>query len=49
MSRILRDWLPESGLQLDARPSFEYYPKSSVFNKKTREFECEICIPVVPL
>ena len=46
---ILRDWLPDSGLQLDARPSFEYYPKGSVFDPKTGEFECEICIPVVPL
>ena len=24
---LLRDWLPSSGLQLDARPCFEYYPK----------------------
>jgi AraC family transcriptional regulator len=46
---ILRDWLPESGLQLDARPSFEYYPKGAVFDPKTGMFECEICIPVVPL
>ena len=46
---LLRDWLPSSGLQLDARPSFEYYPKGAVYDSETGEFECEICIPVVPL
>jgi AraC family transcriptional regulator len=46
---ILRDWLPSSGLQLDARPAFEYYPKGAAFDYKTGEFECEICIPVAPL
>lgn len=45
---LMRDWLPDSGLQLDARPTFEYYPA----NMKTgpdRSFECEITIPVAPL
>ncbi len=46
---ILRDWLPSSGLQLDARPAFEYYPKNAAFDNKTGEFECEISIPVAPL
>ncbi|MFY0664670.1 MAG: AraC family transcriptional regulator [Natronospirillum sp.] len=46
---LLRDWLPTSGLQLDARPCFEYYPKGSSFDCETGEFECEICIPVTPL
>ncbi len=46
---LLRDWLPSSGLQLDSRPCFEYYPKGAACNPETREFECEICIPVVPL
>jgi len=46
---LLRDWLPSSGLQLDARPCFEYYPKDAAFDCETEEFECEICIPVVPL
>lgn len=48
-SALLRDWLPSSGLQLDARPCFEYYPKGAGYNRETGEFECEICIPVVPL
>jgi AraC family transcriptional regulator len=46
---LLRDWLPSSGLQLDARPCFEYYPKGAAHDSETGEFECEICIPVVPL
>ena len=46
---LLRDWLPSSGLQLDSRPCFEYYPKGAACNSDTGVFECEICIPVVPL
>jgi len=46
---LLRDWLPSSGLQLDGRPCFEYYPKGATHDGKTGEFECEICIPVMPL
>jgi AraC family transcriptional regulator len=46
---LLRDWLPASGLQLDARPCFEYYPKGSRYDPQTGVFECEICIPVVAL
>jgi AraC family transcriptional regulator len=46
---LLRDWLPSSGLQLDARPCFEFYKKGSTYDPETGVFECEICIPVVPL
>lgn len=46
---LLRDWLPSSGLQLDGRPCFEYYPKGAAYDCETGEFECEICIPVIPL
>jgi AraC family transcriptional regulator len=46
---LLRDWLPSSGLQLDARPCFEYYPTDAKYDSKTGTFECDICIPVVPL
>jgi len=46
---LLREWLPSSGLQLDARPCFEYYPKDAEYDPNTGAFECEICIPVVPL
>lgn len=46
---LLREWLPASGLQLDARPCFEYYPTDAKCDPQTGAFECEICIPVVPL
>ena len=46
---LLREWLPASGLQLDARPCFEYYPTDGDCDPETGAFECEICIPVVPL
>lgn len=46
---LLRDWLPSSGFQLDARPFFEYYPKGAAYDSQMGIFECEICIPVVPL
>jgi AraC family transcriptional regulator len=46
---LLRDWLPSSGLQLDARPCFEHYPKGAGYDPKTGAFECEISIPVIPL
>jgi AraC family transcriptional regulator len=48
-SALLRDWLPSSGLQLDARPCFECFPKGAARDWETGEFECEICIPVIPL
>jgi len=46
---ILRDWLPDSGMQLDARPFFEYYPTDASFDPQTGVLECDICIPVVAL
>ena len=46
---ILRDWLPRSGLQLDARPFFEHYPADGCYDAKTGAFSCNICIPVAPL
>ncbi|MGO9930527.1 MAG: GyrI-like domain-containing protein [Steroidobacteraceae bacterium] len=46
---MLRDWLPASGLQLDGRPMFEYYPQGSSCDPATGIFDCKLCIPVVPL
>ena len=46
---LLRDWLPGSGMQLDSRPYFEHYPVDAGYDRKTGEFECEICIPVTAL
>jgi AraC family transcriptional regulator len=46
---MLRDWLPDSGMQLDARPFFEYYPIDATYDPQTGVFECDICVPVVAL
>lgn len=47
--RLLREWLPKSGLQLDSRPFFEYYPVDGRMDPKTGAFSCEICVPVAEL
>ena len=46
---LLRDWLPASGMQLDARPCFEHYPQGAFDDAETGVFECDIVIPVIPL
>jgi len=47
--QILREWLPASGYQLDARNCFEYYPPDGEFDEKTGAFTCELCIPIAKL
>ena len=46
---LVRDWLSHSGMQLDSRPLFEYYPTDARYDPQTGGFECEISIPVTPL
>lgn len=46
---LLRDWLPGSGLQLDSRPMFEYYPTDASYDPSTGVLECQLCVPVTPL
>jgi AraC family transcriptional regulator len=46
---MLRDWLPSSGLQLDSRMMFEYYPRDSSYDPATGVFDCKLCVPVAPL
>ena len=46
---LLRDWLPCSGLQLDNRPMFEYYPTDASYDPATGILECQLCVPVMPL
>ncbi|MDT9001695.1 AraC family transcriptional regulator [Paucibacter sp. APW11] len=48
---LLRDWMPLSGWQLDARPCFEYYPaeSSSGSSDTSGAFGCDICVPVAAL
>jgi AraC family transcriptional regulator len=48
-TRLLRDWLPASQLQLDNRPCFEHYPQGSSYDPASGVFDCQICIPVAPL
>jgi len=48
-TRLLRDWLPASRLQLDGRPCFEHYPPDADYDAASGAFGCEICIPVAPL
>lgn len=48
-TRLLRDWLPSSGLQLDGRPCYEYYPPGVTDAAGTGVFTCDICIPVANL
>lgn len=47
--RVLREWLPASGYQLDARPCFEYYPVDAEFDEKTGVFSCDLCMPIAKL
>jgi AraC family transcriptional regulator len=46
---LLRDWLPSSGMQLDSRPMFEYYPAGSGYDPATGVLDCKLCVPVMPL
>ena len=46
---LLRDWLAGSGLQLDARPCFEYYAPDARYEPESGRFGCDIVIPVMPL
>ncbi len=46
---MLREWLPGSGMQLDARPFLEYYPTNASFDQKSGIFTCDIQIPVALL
>ena len=46
---LLSDWLPSSGLQLGSLPCIEHYPPKANYDSTSGGFECELCIPVVPL
>lgn len=43
---LMREWLPASGYQLDARPCFEAYPVDETYDPNSGIFSCEICIPI---
>lgn len=46
-NRLMKEWLPFSGLQCDERPCFERY--ESLATQTDGSFTCEICIPVKAL
>jgi AraC family transcriptional regulator len=46
---MMRDWLPQSGMQLDHRPMFERYGADQHYDPRTGIIQCDICIPVAPL
>ena len=46
---LLRDWLPSSGMQLDSRPMFEFYPQDAGYDPASGVLECKLCVPVMPL
>jgi len=48
-AELLREWLPESGMQLDSRPFFEYYSRESTYDPRTGVFTCQLHIPVAAL
>lgn len=45
-TELLRNWLPSSGMQADARPCFEYYPPNAKYDPSTGMMECQIALPV---
>lgn len=47
--RLVREWLPDSGLQLGDGPCFEHYPLDACYDEATGAFECQLCVPVQPL
>jgi len=48
-SELFRGWLPESGFQCDARPIFAHFKRSIQSDPGSGPFQCELCVPVLPL
>lgn len=48
-TRLMREWLPSSGMQVDSRPFFERYEGGAKRDQATGVFECTLCMPVKPL
>ena len=46
---MLREWLPDSGYQMDDRPCFERQGPNDSGGGPGLPFDCDICIPVKPL
>lgn len=48
-TKLMRDWLPSSGMQPDNLPFFERYPEQTLSNPDSGILECQLCLPVKPL
>lgn len=46
---MLREWLPDSGYEMDDRPCFERQGPNDSGGGPGLPFDCDICIPVKPL
>lgn len=46
---MLREWLPDSGYQMDDRPCFERQGPNDGGGGPGLPFDCDICIPLRPL
>ena len=44
--RLMREWLPDSGYQVDDRLPIEVYDKDFVMDAQTGVFACALCLPV---
>jgi len=44
--KMCSEWVPQQGLQIDARPCFERYLPGSRTDPETGLFSCEICVAV---
>ena len=45
-NELYSQWLPASGLKMDARPCLERYAADFAVDPVTGAFNCELCIPV---
>ena len=48
-TRLLREWMPASGLQMDSRPAFEHMVADSCFDAARGTITCDLCVSVRPL
>ena len=44
--RLMREWLPDSGYQVDDRLAVEVYDEDFVMDEATGVFPCSLCLPV---
>lgn len=45
-AKLHLEWLPSSGMALDDRPCFEFYPRHTRHDDRADRIECQLCLPV---